>query len=305
MGPYRYLAYGLSLDSEIALPGLLAGPLGKPDVVIRYGEVPPSLPSPSALGVAWQDGPSRRLLSVVGVARYLIIDNREIVVEPEPNGRVEDIWVWLLGSILAALLYGRHILVLHASVVEYGDGAVLFAGRSGVGKSTLLAAMLMRGYSMLADDKTGIVVNENGGADVLPGFPLVRLTEEATDMLSYPLDGSTVRPAIKKYMLPVSRFRAVPAPLRAAYLLKTHNREDILAEPLSDLEGFEALRENLFRRRFVVGASQHLAMFRALSAAGRQARISRIVRPEHPQRIHDLVDRIEADLRASGRRQAE
>jgi len=65
-------------------------------------------------------------------------------------------------------------------------------GRSGVGKSTLLGAFLQRGYAMLADDKAAIVVD----GDVplaLPGYPLIRLAEDAVNELQFPVNGSRLK----------------------------------------------------------------------------------------------------------------
>ena len=302
MALYRYTTYGLIVDSELSLPGLLLGPAGEADVTIRFGPVPASPEEFSEMGVGWQASGSVRLMTVVGVARFLIRENREIVIDPELTGRANDVandvWVWLLGSILAALLYGRHILVLHGSVICSHRGAVLLLGRNGVGKSTLLAGMLKRDYTMLADDKAAITVSAEGIAEVLPGYPLIRLTRDSVDALGYSCEESTYRAPIKKFILPVTRFSEVAAPLRAAYVLNTHNRGHIELERLTDLAGFEALREHLYRRRFVIGKGQQLAMFRALVASGRQAQITRVVRPEYPRLIGELADRIDEDLRA-------
>ena len=65
-----------------------------------------------------------------------------------------DIRVFLLGSCLGALLHQRGVLALHASAIETDQGAVLFMGDSGMGKSTTLQAFIKRGYKMLADDIT-------------------------------------------------------------------------------------------------------------------------------------------------------
>ena len=296
MTRYTYTAYGLHFESAFPLPELRPANHGKPDITICYGEVPASLPHPSANGVAWQSAPGQMLLSVEEVARYLVVENREIRVHPLPGTREADVRIFLLGSVLGALLHSRQMLVLHASVIQTERGAVLFMGTAGAGKSTLLGAFLQRGYAMLADDKAGIIVNEDGAPLVLPGFPLIRLTEAAVKEVRYPVDGCQLEQSLAKYVLPVAQFCARPLPLRAAYSLNAHNRPDIRLEQLQTLDQFQVLNRHTYRRRFLHQADQREAHFRILGAISNRARVARVLRPDYPCLIDELRARIEEDM---------
>jgi hypothetical protein len=189
-GPrYTYFAYGLRFESSFPLPELRPVPCSTPDITIGYGDVPSSLSNPTAHGVAWQAAPGQLLVSVDEVARYLILENREIRVQPLPGASTDDVRVFLLGSVLGALLQSRQMLVLHASVIATRRGAVLFMGPCGAGKSTLLGAFLTAGYTMLADDKAGLVLNQDGIPEAMSGCPVIRLTRHAVSELRYPTDG--------------------------------------------------------------------------------------------------------------------
>jgi len=61
-------------------------------------------------------------------------------------------------------LHDRSGLVLHASAVEVDDGAVLFVGRSGAGKSTAATIASRAGATFLADDMIFVQI----GNDVSP-----------------------------------------------------------------------------------------------------------------------------------------
>jgi hypothetical protein len=212
MSRYTYTAYGLNFASSFPLPELRPAAGGPADVTISYGDVPDSLGEPSANGIAWQSAAGQMLLSVSEVARYLVLDNREIRIHPLPGTREADVRTFLFGSVLGALLHARQILVLHASAIQTERGAVLFMGRSGAGKSMLLGAFLQRGYAMLSDDKAGVVLDDNGGPQVLPGLPLIRLAHDAVSVLRYPMNGCQLRHGLEKYVLPVASFS--PTPLR-------------------------------------------------------------------------------------------
>ena len=58
-------------------------------------------------------------------------------------------------------------LLLHAAAAQCDDGAVLLAGTSGVGKSTLVAALVVAGFGYLTDDVVPLDAPE-GRADAYP-----------------------------------------------------------------------------------------------------------------------------------------
>jgi hypothetical protein len=296
MRHYRYTAYGLRFDSSFPLPELTPAEKGQPDVVICYGEVPDSLPEPSANGIAWQSGSGQVLLSVSEVARYLIVANREIRIHPFPGSSETDIRTFLLGSVLGALLHSWKMLVLHASVIQTARGAVLFMGRSGAGKSTLLGAFLRRGYAMLTDDKAAIIRAEDGVPHALPGLPIIRLTEDAAELVRYPLGEAQMRQSLEKYVVPVDQFCARPLPLYAAYSLSTHNQTNIRLERQATLDGFQLLNRHTYRRRFIDPVEGRKAHFRMLGLASRYAQVVRVVRPDYPRLIDELTTLIEEDL---------
>jgi hypothetical protein len=53
---------------------------------------------------------------------------------------------------LLPLLFGIDRLVLHASAVATPAGALVFVGRPGAGKSTIAAALALRGFPLITDD---------------------------------------------------------------------------------------------------------------------------------------------------------
>lgn len=293
---YAYTAYGLKVTSTFPLPELEPHKNGAPDVRISYGNVPETLPFPSANGVAWQSAPGKLLLTVSEVARYLIIENSEVIIEPLPGSRAEDVRVFLLGSALAAVLHARKIMVLHAGVIETKFGAVLFMGDSGAGKSTLAAAFLKRGYAILADDKAGIVLDANGIAEVLPGFPRLRLTKDAIKKLRFPIQDATFNRGLEKYLVPVERFGAKRLRVKAAYSLGVHNKPDVILEQLEAMQRFETLNYHTYRRRFLREPSQRMAHFQSLNALSKQVRAVRVIRPDYPNLLDELVARIEEDF---------
>jgi hypothetical protein len=302
MSRYTYTAYGLHFETTFPMPELLPAAPAKPDIVVRYAEVPESLPSPSATATAWQAAPGQ-MLFFADVARYLILEDREIHVHPFSGSLEAEVRIFLLGPVLGALLHARRVLVLHASAIQTEHGAVLFVGRSGAGKSTLLGAFLQRGYAMLTDDKAGVTVDADGVPRALPGLPLTRLTADAMKTLKYPLRGEQRVLSLEKYVLPVAQFHPKTVRLRAVYSLSPNDRSEIRLQKLETAEQFRVLNSHIYQRRLINQVDQHQANFQTIGAVSRHARISRVWRPDCPSladqpRLIDLLAAcIEEDLR--------
>ena len=298
----RYAAWGLRIRSEIALPLSPAPAEGEPDLNIRLGAAPEALAAPRLARGAWGAAPGLFLLKVEGVARYLVREGSDIVVEPAGNGAPDHdgaVSTFLLGSVLAACLQQRGILTLHASAAATERGAVLFAGHSGIGKSTLLATLVERGYAMLSDDVTGIVPNGGAPPAALPAFPHLRLWADAVQALGWQDKArERVRPNMEKYLAPAGRFRDAPLQVRAVFVLTRHNRDGIEIETAPPGAAFERLARRIYRKQYARGLGRGREHFRILAALAGGAQVVRVAVPMHGSPPAALADRIEGCLRA-------
>lgn len=290
----HYTAYGLRIRSELALP-LQPDSSRAPDLLIRNGAVPEALAASRTSLRTWEAAPGRFLLKVEGVARYLVREGREIVVE-RAGDREQATIAFLLGSVLAVCLQQRGILTLHASAIEHGVGAVLFTGHSGAGKSTYLAALIKRGYTMLSDDVTGVVLDARYRPVALPAFPYTRLWADAAKELEWPVSEKVVGKS-KKYQLPVERFRDSPLAVRAVFAPTFHNRKSIEIEMLSPADAFTLLVRRTYRRQQMRELGQQPGHFLAVAAMARQVPVYGVRRPRNLSLLDALTDRIEDCLR--------
>ena len=296
-----YTAYGLAIRSEIALPLAPAAAESDAQVSIRRGAVPEKLGASRDRHRAWQAAPGMFLLTVDGVGRYLVREGREIIVEPACDGG-EGVITFLLGSVLAACLKQRGILTLHASAIATADGAVLFAGHSGRGKSTLLAALLARGHTMLCDDVTGIVPDGRNSLLALPAYPCLRLWGDAVEALGW--SGRTrgrVREGMEKFLAPVERVGEV-LPVRAVFVLRNHSLKGVEIEPASQGAAFRHLLRRIYRRRYARGLGQEAEQFLAVSDLVRRIPVALISKPSGacPTTVEALAIRVEDCLRGGG-----
>jgi len=296
MGLFAYRAFGLTISSEIECHELLPG-TGTADIRVWYGSVPFHLDNPVAQGVLYQAAPQQFLLNLAGVARYLVRNGNEIIVDPAVESDGDSIRLFLFGSAFGALLFQRGVLPLHGSAVATPRGSVLFVGPSGHGKSTLAGAFHLRGYPVLSDDVSAIT-SINGVPQILPAYPRLLLWADSVDRLG--MESTKLTPArasLEKYHFPVVQgFASEATPLYAVYVLETTNSREVSLTPLTGFAKIKTLTDNTYRGHFLKGmklADQH---FRQIGAVAEHARVVRVERPDGAFRLDELVDLLEKDF---------
>ncbi|MEA3440907.1 MAG: hypothetical protein U9R58_11560 [Chloroflexota bacterium] len=292
-----YTAYGLIFQSDIEFPELIEAS-GQKDVSLCIGEVPDNLESFKGESQLYQVHKNQFLLKLEGVANYFVHNGNEIVIQPSPQSTDSEVRLFLLGTCLGVLLHQRGILALHASSIETKNGAVLFTGPRGIGKSTLMAAFLQRGYFMLADDITGIVLDRQGKPVVLPAIPRSKLWADAIQYLGHDLNTlPRLRPSEDKFELPVrERFAHSPAVIRHIYWLNTNEQNKIEIEALDHLRGFQVVLNNTYREFFLDGLERRESHFQLATTTARCARINSVSHPVKFHQLNELVKLIEADF---------
>lgn len=294
----RYRCYGLVLASEIELPDLGAplDPDTPADVVVRVGALtgPPQGAAALPYGL-WREGAAAGV-EVPDVGRYEARDGRELVVDPVAGADPRSVRLFLLGSMLGAVLMQRGHLVLHGNAVRVGDACAVVVGRSGAGKSTLAAEFDRRGLDVLSDD----VVPVDSAGMALPGHPRIKLWDDALERLGVGTEQlDRVTPDHEKFQLPLTRTEVGPLPLRWVYVLERHSGDELSLERVRGATTFSLLHEHTYRNELVHGpgpVAQHLEQCARLVSV---ARITRVRRPAETMTAEATADAILADIENS------
>lgn len=284
---HRYSVFGLSIKSELPLPELFPQAVPREaDVEIVIGSIPvfPNRPEHEGFSVTDFGG----LLTVAGVGRYLISDGCRITVEPAASGSDRHLRLYLLGSAFGVLLHQRHLLPLHANVVDVSGRAVAFMGKSGAGKSTMAAWFYDRGYSVLADDVCVITGGEGGQFSVQPGIPRLRLWRDALERSGRSADDYDLAfdDADKYNVATRDNCDSHAIPLCAVYLLDDPDSQ-AQAHEVNRLRGVDAmgaLVANTYRGAYapMLGAlPQLIASCQALAAHVPTYAVKRVWGKEH------------------------
>ena len=283
----------MTIASEFPLPELLESDAA-PDVTVRRGRVPDALPAAVREGVLFQAQPGSYLLRIPDTARYLVEQGCRVTIEIAPGADEGRVRLFFLGSVLTALMHQRGRLVLHAAALAGANGAVVLAGHSGHGKSTLLAALAARGAHVLADDAAVIDASDDarGGEIVVqPGFPRTSLWRDALALLG--LDGGDwprIREDLEKFGVPMHEvFAAAPTPLRHICVLSLHNGDTVGRRQLRDADVFETLRAHTRNLRVLEGVGMQGAHFRQAARVAAQVPMTLLQRPHNRNSVAELV----------------
>jgi hypothetical protein len=274
------------------------------DVQIQTTAVPEDLGACSARGVLWQAAPGRFLLHVPEVARYLVENGRQVTVDPGPDADMAQVQRFMHMTPLAALLYQRGLLAFHAAAAVPPDGeesgAILIAGDSAAGKSTLLVALQQRGWQILADDLAAVDENELGRPVVRPTFQEVMLWEDAAEKLKLPpLDyGQSViihEGGRRVYALPdrIAEGRTGGQPLKCIVRLAVHTGDEIEMERVAGAKAFRSIGTLIYNSHIADALLERTVyMLRAASIA-QSIPIYRLRRPRGQWSVEELLRKVE------------
>lgn len=294
----HYLISGLRVVSDFPLSGVRAAPQfeTEPEVHLCLGQVPTSLAQPLSRQPNWEVGDGDFLLRIPGVARLLVSAGSEIVLDAEHG--VDDAMPFLLGTGFGALLHQRGMLALHAATVAYAGRAVALCGPSGVGKSTLSAALCQADCTFIGDDLAAIRFDGEGIPQVLPDSRSHRLWADAIERLA--LDGrrrEAVRATVEKYHVEPEQ-AGEPLPLDTVVILRIAEfaGQTPSLVPLDTADAAALLRAEIYRPELARQMGRDAELFSQIARLMGRVRVFRLDRPQEPERMPEALALLKAHL---------
>lgn len=299
MNNYNFHIFGLTFDSSIEIPGLNIEVNNNPDVFIRYGTVPDHLENVISSGVLFESSNEEFLLKVPNVGSYCVRNGNQIIVEPNPNATLDEVRLFLMGSVFGALLFQKGYTPLHGSSNLVNGKATIIIGSSAAGKSTLAAALAQSGYPLISDDLSAITIRKSKCV-MERGIPFLKLWEDSKNKLFPEFTFKRVRPQINKYSIPSKYFHHSTPDFEVQNIvnLKVKNSPGIISNRIKGAHKLAILREHIFRGQYIKGSNDLDRHFKLLATLANQSKVYIVERPSLPLDIVSLIDTVINEIKS-------
>jgi hypothetical protein len=233
------------------------------------------------------------------VGSFEIEGGERITVDRNAGVEEDLIRLPLLGPVLGAVLLQRRRLVLHASAVRIGQGAVAFVGVKGAGKSTMSAALHQKGYPVVTDDLLAVQQDEDD-VHAHPAFPRFKLWPDAA-VAALNDDPEQLKPlharVQKRARAALNGFSTQPLPLKRIYILSRSETVDV--EKLKGRRGLLDVLPHAYNNTLIdaIGSAPLRQWhFEACVALVQRVPIRILRRPRDLSRLHEVADVVVSEV---------
>jgi len=288
---YNYWGFGLHISSEIEFPELLLAEFDQADVTIILGKMPVPIESTTThrKQIFHQLNETELAFEVKNIARYYAANGNSIIIEPDVNSNeMRSVRLFVLATVMAAILLQRGLLPFHASAVIRNDRLLLITGDSGAGKSTLTAGLIKKGYTIFSDDV--VVLQKNSSGDVLAtaSYPMIKLWDDTLNKLQHEMFNDRsflIRPGMDKYGIFFhNNFNKSSYPIDKVIVLKKGKGTDLQISELSGAKAFMAVNEHVYRAKLLKGDNLKQIRFGVITGLLKASHVYEITRPEDDTR---------------------
>jgi hypothetical protein len=329
---YWYLLYGLRLQTNRPLPGLLPIPESEVADWTIYIAGTETLPGGWHSNL-WEDiafhATNQVILSTHEgegetvhwfhfghednlVDVFMAVANRQIWVcwqhEVPESIILESLSDLLSQIVLSYLLRMEGCFVLHAAAVTVDEKSFLLIAKSGTGKSSLTLALAAAGLLVLSEE-TAVLQASDEGFWVQPGATRLRLWSTTLEAMAIPPEELTLVPPHKqKRYLPLSLegqqqpagpYQYAGAPARLSCIYWIEGRDAMLTVPLIDSMKPSAGTTMLLNNRyhpFPVGPAQVAHELRSAARLAQDTPIRRVQLPDRLDRLEQTAAAILEDF---------
>lgn len=292
---HYYTLFGWNVASEFELPELFEGDHEKEvEIKILAKEVAKELKGVKKKGIGFQVKPGHYQLNIDGVARFYVIEGREIQIDIAPNADFKDVKVFLFASVLGGLCHLRSTLPIHASAVANRGYSYLFAGNSGSGKSTLVAALQKEGLLALNDDLSPIVFADDN-AVLNQGIGRMKLWPDALKMLGKTTNRlCQIRSDLEKYALEIETAETSKEfPVKSIFILCPNiYTKKLTIKKVEGKEKLVKLMRQTYRSQLINGFELEQEHFRKCALLSNQVDLYEIQQPRSVPSLNEQVELI-------------
>ncbi|MEL6928574.1 MAG: hypothetical protein AAFO95_08060 [Cyanobacteria bacterium J06600_6] len=292
---FNYFAYGLGIASNVAIPEFaVAAAASDVEIILDPNFVSQDVVIEETIQLTIKITHSKSYVFDRLVGTFYIEDGNKVVVVPAPNASIEQVRIYIVGTIMAIILYQRGLLVMHASSVVIDGKAVIFVGRSGGGKSAIAAALNQKGYPLVSDDAVPVDLT-SAIPLVYPGFGQYKLSEATAEVLGHQSNALLNRDVENRGFINCQKFSTQSLPISQVYILEKDSPQEIV--PIRPREVITQLLCYLIPT--IWGMSQTPAQFFQCSKIAQTTPFYTLHRGDDISALPQLADLVENHVRVT------
>ena len=294
---YTYVGFGMHIRSELEFPELMPSDSADSDIYISRSSLRTELAVERNMDQSffeWQDGVF--LFHVPSIGAFAARGGRSIEADLYPNYDEKGMRSFMLNTMLPAVLAQRQQVLMHGSSVIIGDRLALFLGTSGAGKSSTVAELRRRGYTIFCDDVFVLLPPASADPTVyaLASYPMMKLKKDTIEAVGDEknTDSSPIRDSGEKFAQYFHEsFQTKPLPVGHVFLLSPGpDHSAYAARPVTGMQAFQALSRNTYRSNFMHERALQRLHAESLSHLIQHTEILELTRPIEGSDIRSFAD---------------
>jgi hypothetical protein len=298
---FYYQAFGFYIKSSIALPALISVvPEPQHDfILVEIGKVNHVFHSEilfQSSVVTFSN--TEFVYQLPNIAKYKVTAANHVLIEPISSNWPE-ILLYFYANCLAAILFQRNQIPFHVSGVCIPDSqdVILFAGKSGAGKSSTALKMQEKGFLPFTDD-TAVLCIEGDAVYAQASYPMARLWEPtiAKQTIFEEKNKAIIFDQINKYAFSFhDHFSTEKKRVLAIYFLDEMG-ENMHVRQMESVESFQLLHENIYRREWFLKMNKQIITFETISGIVNNTALYQASRPTGEDTFDSFSEEIKAHI---------
>ena len=190
--------------------------------------------------------------------------------------------------------YGKENKKLLQKIHELEPEAVLIAGESGAGKSTVTTAFLEKGYHLMADDMAFVEVGKDKKAMAKPAFPYQKLCRNVASEKGHALDYLIyINEEKDKFLVPYEgEFFLGAVPIKAFVMLGVNDTEEVVAKEMTGFNRVPVYTNNLFLRHLLKRDKYNPAIAQKCVEMAAAVPTFYVARPKEGDTVSEVVKKV-------------
>ncbi|MGL5614704.1 MAG: hypothetical protein ACRDD2_00505 [Sarcina sp.] len=226
---------------------------------------------------------------------YFLIENgQSIIIEEELSSENRVIKAFILGLALGILIHQREEIAIHGSSIIIDEKAIIFTGKSGMGKSSLASIFKENGYKVIADDIAAITFNEKEEPFINMAYPEQKLTENFMKIRNYKIENlEFVQEKRGKYLVDIKDYFSYSSKkVKIIFEIVKGDNLEISIEKINNEEKIELILNNIYGIELISKDKIDLIFFKKIEKLASDILVYRIIRPRNKLTIEQEFSNI-------------